>query len=46
MEADLSGDIDPRDLQDLNAEISNEKVLVSVRVKPPGTEKDNQAWTM
>lgn len=48
VEADLSGEFEDRlgDAQgrdgiDFGA---NEKVLVSVRVKPAGPEKDGQAW--
>lgn len=50
VDADLSGEfedklVDTRDREQMDP-VANEKVLVSVRVKPAGPEKDGQAWVM
>jgi hypothetical protein len=47
LEPDLSAEIDERDLAGISSSTPEDKVLVSVRVKPPSGEgKDNQAWNM
>lgn len=49
VEADLSGEFEDRFGDARDREMvpgANEKVLVSVRVRPPGLEKDGQAWVM
>ncbi|KAF9507705.1 hypothetical protein BS47DRAFT_1488703 [Hydnum rufescens UP504] len=47
LEPDLSAEIDERDLAGISSSTPEDKVLVSVRVKPPSGEgRDNQAWNI